>query len=60
MTQNPGSFRSSGVDDRPADAHPDEAFEGGIDRRTFLSLSAATRAVLALPGAATADVTGSR
>ncbi|MFC4439673.1 MULTISPECIES: M14 family zinc carboxypeptidase [Natrialbaceae] len=58
MIRNPDSFRSSGVDGGPADEHPDEAFEGGIDRRTFLSLSAATGAALALPGAATADVTG--
>ncbi|WP_226483112.1 M14 family metallopeptidase [Natrinema amylolyticum] len=45
--------------DDAADRCSDDAFAGSaIDRRTFLSLSAATGAALALPGSATADVRG--
>ncbi|MFU8868547.1 M14 family zinc carboxypeptidase, partial [Natronococcus sp.] len=55
MTRNPDIIEPSDADDRL----PSNPFEDAdIDRRTFLSLSAATGAALAVPGAASADVTG--
>jgi hypothetical protein len=59
MTQDQDTLRSSGGDDHPTDGESGGPFTGhDIDRRTFLSLSAATGAALAVPGAASADVSG--
>jgi hypothetical protein len=45
------------TDETPDDGAADRFAEAGIDRRTFVKLSAATGAALALPGNATADTT---
>ncbi|RKD93996.1 M14 family zinc carboxypeptidase [Halopiger aswanensis] len=66
MAHGPHHSRSDRSAERASDAESDgadraraDAFaDSPIDRRTFLSLSAATGAALALPGAATADVSG--
>ncbi|ELY58808.1 peptidase M14 carboxypeptidase A [Natronococcus amylolyticus DSM 10524] len=55
MTWNLSAADSNETDDRLSTARFDGA---DIDRRTFLSLSAATGAALAVPGTAAADVTG--
>ncbi|SEW28150.1 M14 family zinc carboxypeptidase [Natrinema salifodinae] len=62
---NRSADRAADTDANAVDADPDagriptDTFaDSTIDRRTFLSLSAATGAALALPGAATADVGG--
>ncbi|SEQ69818.1 M14 family zinc carboxypeptidase [Natrinema salaciae] len=65
MTNRNGRSKSPRADDRvaatgTADGQDsgDEFADSVIDRRTYLSLSAATGAALALPGSATADVRG--
>ncbi|WP_226004632.1 M14 family metallopeptidase [Natrinema salinisoli] len=56
--QSRSDDRRSGTVDPTEDPSDDRFADCAVDRRTFLTLSAATGAALALPGSATADVSG--